>query len=251
MSKKFLLPFITLIIAGLSCNKSNPVGPGSSGWTQCQGLPNNLPVTGFAASGNNLVAGTYNALLSQAYIYISADNGSSWSLDTTFHTNNHGPGTHYYVGTPVTLFSENGYIFAGIAANSGNVYLSTNNGVTWVEKDTNFIEGVNCFTSLGGTIFAGTNGVFKSTDYGTSWNPVSTGMSYPVSGLAVVGSNIFACTEGEGIYRSSDLGANWNGVNTTPFDFHSLVVIGTDLFTGFPGGYSNGGVLKSTDNGTS
>lgn len=256
---KLCLASLLLFIFIGGCNKSdNPAGPGSSVWTQCQGLPNNLPVTGFAASGNNLVAGSYNAPLSQAYIFISFDNGSSWSLDTTFRTYNHdtttGTGPHpapLFVGTPVTFFSDGGYLFAGIVEDGGHVYISTDNGKTWVERDTNFVESVNCFTAIGETIFAGGDGVFLSTNHGASWVPATTGLSGAVSGLATIGTSIFACTEGEGIYRSTNGGASWDVVNMSLFDFHSLSTVGTDIFAGFPGGYSNGGVLKSTDNGTS
>ncbi len=242
--------FALLLLGSLSagCN-NNPTGPGGSAWSQCEGLPD-LPITGFAATGNNLVAGSYNAPLSQAYIFISFNNGLSWSLDTTFHTKNHSPGTYYFVGTPVTFLSDAGYLFAGIAGDGGNMYVSTNGGRTWVERDTNFVQSVWCLAASRGAVLAGTGqGVFRSTDHGTSWIAANKGLSSTVSGLAVVGTSIFACTEGEGIYKSVNGAMIWAEVNTTEFDFHSLAAIAGQIFAGFPGGYSNGGVLESADNG--
>jgi hypothetical protein len=72
-----LLILILLLIIQPGC-KDNVVSPqqdaGDTTWVQCQGLPRSW-ITGFGASGDNIVAGTYNRSLSQAYIYISFDNG--------------------------------------------------------------------------------------------------------------------------------------------------------------------------------
>lgn len=246
--------------AGLfvSCN-NNPTGPSGSMWAQCEGLPTGLPITGFAASESNLVAGSYNAVFSQAYIFISFDEGSTWQLDTTFHTRNHYPGIPLWVGTPVTFLCDGAYLFAGIAGDNGNTYVSMNGGASWVERDTSFVESILSFAAEGGTIFAGTGrGVFRSTDYGISWSAANAGLydshteiSLAVSGITSVGKDMFACTEGNGIYRSTNDGASWVKVNATQFDFRGLAPIGTEIFAGFPGGYSNGGVLRSTDNGAS
>ncbi|MCL5268040.1 MAG: hypothetical protein M1469_08045 [Bacteroidetes bacterium] len=254
--KEFLFVLLIGVILFIGCN-NNPISSASSLWTQCQGLPTGLPITGFAASGSNLVAGSYNAVFSQAYIFISFDEGSTWRLDTTFHAKNHYPGIPLWVGTQVTFLSDGAYLFAGIAGDSGNTYVSTDGGASWVERDTSFVESILSFAAEGGTIFAGTGrGVFRSTDYGISWSAANAGLydshteiGLAVSGITSVGKDIFACTEGNGIYRSTNGGASWVKVNTTQFDFHSLAPIGAEIFAGFPGGYSNGGVLGSTDNG--
>ena len=125
------LLFFICLFSGCS-KQSNPVASGGSEtWTQCQGLPN-LTITGFAASGNNLVCGTYNMGLSMAYIYISFDNGLNWSLDTTFKVFNKLPFLQLYLGTPVTFLTYDGYVFAGIGgAYKGTIYRSSDNGVTW------------------------------------------------------------------------------------------------------------------------
>lgn len=250
--KSRLLALILCVSLFAGCNGNSTIGPSNSLWTRCSGLPD-LPVTGFASAGNVIVAGSYDALLSQAYIYISFDNGSSWSLDTTFQTDNHGSGTSSYLGTPVTFLSDGLYLFAGVVGgDSGNVYVSMNDGLTWVERDPSFVENIYCLAAMGKTIWAGTgHGVFVSTDHGVSWTSVNKGMPPPlaISGLVATGTYIFAATEGFGIYRSANGGTTWAKVNTTNLDFYSLVTIRSDIFAGYPGGYSNGGVLVSTDNG--
>ena len=250
MGKRVLLFFSVTIIVGLSCNKSTPTGPANLGWTECEDLQG-YSITGFGASGGNLIAGAYQGLSSYAYIFLSTDNGLTWKLDTAFYVQNTFRNPPLTMIPHVTLFANGTDLFAAIGGViSGSVYFSSNRGVTWSEKDTSFRENINCIAVMGTTLFAGSGGVFRSTDNGTSWSTANTGPS-AVSGLAVVGSNIFACTEGSGIYRSNDRGANWVEVNSTDYDFHSLVTIGSNIFAGFPGGYSDGGVLKSTDNGTS
>lgn len=257
-----VLSTILALQGGCKHNIVSPViTPIDTTWTRCQGLPN-LSITGFCSSSGKLVAGSYNALLSQAYIFISVDEGSNWTLDTTFHTKNRSPYTRLIVGTPITFLAKGAYLFAGIAqGDSGNVYVSTDNGVTWIEKDTEFVANVYVFAALGETVFAGTdNGVFRSTDNGISWGAVNTGLiyqvtgkSYPVKGLATVGSNIFACTNGEGIFRSPNNGTTWSEVNTTDFDFQNLASVGTAVFAGAfqAEDPSTGGVFISTDNGDS
>ena len=195
----FILLLSIVLLVG--CKKeSNPVAPGGSTWAYCQGLPNNLRITGFAASGNNIVAGTYDPYLS--YIYISFDNGATWSVDTAFHVYNKSPFDHLYLATPVTFLAYGGYLFAGIGgAYRGDIYRSTDNGVTWSDKgitwpesDSNVTEDINCFSSIGGNIFAGTDhGVFLSTDYGMNWKAVNTGFpSLAPFGFAPQASRIVA-----------------------------------------------------------
>ena len=180
--KSRLLALILCVSLFAGCNGNSTIGPSNSLWTRCSGLPD-LPVTGFASAGNVIVAGSYDALLSQAYIYISFDNGSSWSLDTTFQTDNHGSGTSSYLGTPVTFLSDGLYLFAGVVGgDSGNVYVSMNDGLTWVERDPSFVENIYCLAAMGKTIWAGTgHGVFVSTDHGVSWTSFNKGMPPPPS----------------------------------------------------------------------
>ena len=129
---------------------------------------------------------------------------------------------------------------------SGSIFLSTNNGLTWVEKDTSFVYNTYCFAEIGETVFAGTNrGVFLSTNTGNSWKLSDSEMTYPVKELVAVGSTLFAGTNGEGIFRSTNNGIHWTKVDTTNYDFYGLAEVGTKIFAGA----FNGGVFVSKDNG--
>jgi hypothetical protein len=277
MKKTCLLLLVFLSAAYLQAQskrvkKANPmVSTYSSLWTQCQGLPNNLPITGFAASGNNLVAGTYDPYLS--YIYISFDNGATWSVDTAFHVYNKSPFDHLYLATPVTFLAYSGYLFAGIGgAYRGDIYRSTDNGVTWSdrgivwpESDSNGTEDINGFSSIGGSIFAGTDhGVFLSTDYGMNWKAVNTGFP-PLAPfgfapqalrIAAQGTDLFVGgTSLEGIFFSSNSGASWTAVdsgltNTSKF-IAGLAAIGSKIFAGVFETSLTGGVFVTTNNGSS
>jgi len=70
----------------------------------------------------------------------------------------------------VTCFATKGnYVFAGTC---GGVFLSTDNGNSWTEKNTDLtIQSVQAIVTSGNNIFVGTylGGVFISTNNGGSW----------------------------------------------------------------------------------
>jgi hypothetical protein len=263
-----ILSFYLILFIGCS-KKSNPVAPVVTGkWTYCQGLPNDLHITGFAASGNNIVAGTFSAGASKAYIYISFDNGAIWSLDTTFSVDTKSKYTHLFSGAPVTFLNYGGYFFAGIGgAYRGAIFRSIDNGITWSDKgitwpenDSSFSEDINCFSTIGTNIFAGTeHGVFKSTDLGASWVTVNNGFPiYPSTGwppqalhMVSNGTDLFVGgTSGDCIFLSTNSAANWTAVNTgLPNSPHiyGLETTGSKVFAGI----FNYGVYVTTDNGSS
>ncbi len=225
----------------------------------------------FYASGGNLLASTYCSLCSQTYIFISTDDGSTWKLDTTFHVDNHFDNGYLtngiYLPAPITFINDGNYLFAGIGqVYKGDIYRSTDRGVTWSDKGITWAEtdsnseDINCFCELNGNIFAGTDdGVFVSTDHGITWDPANVGIPkptfyyhVPVSGLVVKGNSVFASTWGSGIFRSTDDGATWTLANTTNYSFEALATVGSDVFAvafNDQGKPSTGGVFISKDNG--
>ncbi len=142
----------------------------------------------------------------------------------------------------------------------------------WIRTDGPF--GVDILTfavapnQAGGTnLFAGTDaGVFLSTNDGTSWTGVNTGLTDTfVRALAVAtdsagGTNLFAGTYG-GVFLSSNGGASWtavsDGVTNTFIIALAVSPSGagvTNLFAATYGGdgkTGTGGVILSTNNGTS
>jgi hypothetical protein len=242
-------------------------------WIQTNG-PYGGNVRTFAVSGTNLFAGT-----SGGGVFLSTNNGTSWTAVNTGLTNNNinalvVSGNNVFAGTwfgGVYLSTNNGtswtavnsgltntYVWSLAVSGTnlfvgtlGGVFLSTNNGTNWIATGLTNTE-VNTFAVSGKNIFAGTSSdsVFLSTNNGTSWTVASTGMTTTgVFALAVSGANLFAGTYGGGVFLSTNNGTSWNEVNSglTNTSVIALASSGTNLFAGT----ISGGVFLSTNNGTS
>lgn len=90
-------------------------------------------------------------------------------------------------------------------------------------------------TFLGKNIFAGTGGgVFLSTNNGVSWISVNNGLTNDVARTFIVsGTNLFAGTDG-GVFLSTNNGASWTATGLV--GINALAVSGTNLFAGATGG---------------
>ena len=129
--KRALTSLLFSLIIFVGCN-SNPSGPGSSIWTQGTGVTN---VNDFYGAGGNLLASTYCAPCSQAYIFVSTDEGSTWKLDTALHVYNHYfmcsdsicVTNGQYLEAPITFMGDGNYVFAGVSGCfRGAIYRSSN-----------------------------------------------------------------------------------------------------------------------------
>ncbi|MGA7162084.1 MAG: hypothetical protein WBZ48_13880 [Bacteroidota bacterium] len=240
-----------------SCKKNdNPVGSNSS--TSWNNVLQGTSVSSVCLSGNNIIAGTRGGV-----IFLSTDNGLSWKGVDTLHSVGSIKGANFVLIPNVTVYNNGINLFAG-AGNvlEGSVDVSMNNGLSWTKRDTSFVQVVNCFASIGETVFAGTNnGVYISTNSGISWNASNAGLSFSnydsiyghapqVMRILAQGTALFAGTTGEGIFRSENSGASWIEVDNglTNLDIYGLASIGPYLFAGaFQD--STGGVFISTNNG--
>src|SRR5579883_449585 len=106
-----------------------------------------------------------------------------------------------------------GHIYAG--TDSG-VFVSSNNGASWVEKNNGLSEEeIFSFTCAAtGTVLAGTEGggIFRSTNFGDSWNAVNSGLPDSSNILSLASDdrgNIYAGHAGQGVFYSSDDGQHW------------------------------------------
>ena len=152
-------------------------------------------------------------------------------------------------GQIVTSLAVSGNnIFAG--TNVNGVYLSTNNGSSWMLTDLN--RNIYSLAALGGIIWAGTgNGIYNSTNNGNNWTLISTPMnSQDVMCLVIFGNDIFAGTfwngGNHGVYHSSNNGSSWTycGLNgETPNSFAKL---NSTIFAGT----KESKIYLSTNNGT-
>jgi hypothetical protein len=215
----------------------------SAQWVKTNG-PNDGDIWCFTSipngsGGINLFAGTDDG------VFISSDNGTSWTFASTGLTN-----------SPVqALFVSDASLFAG---NRDGVFLSVNNGTSWTWSSIGLtFTSVRAFVTSPGTegatnLFAGTGGggVFLSTDNGINWTPA--GLSHVnVRSLAVSfdgtgDTNLFAGTNGSGVFRSIDNGKNWASASTglNYAGALSLIISGTNLIAG-----TWGGIFVSTNNG--
>ncbi len=182
----------------------------------------------------------FNLLLNLSFLFCLFFHGAIAQWENT-----NGP-----PGGNITALAVNGsFLFAG--TNSDGVYVSTNDGVSWLktmsESNPKFVTSLMIRDSL---LFAGTlgSGVFLSTNNGMNWNAINTGITQNVvKALATKDSFIFAGTDGEGVFISSNNGASWMESNTglTNKIIFSLAVIGDTVYTG-----TGNGVFFSSDNGT-
>ena len=128
-------------------------------------------------------------------------------------------------------------LFAGTEAGTfGGVFLSTDNGTSWTQVDSDLINTpVYTFAVLDSNIFVGTySGVFLSTDKGESW--AATGMKVGAFRIAVLGTNLF--TIGSGLFLSTDDGKTWinTGYQGSVPPCTCMASNDTNLFIGYSSG---------------
>jgi hypothetical protein len=137
-------------------------------------------------------------------------------------------------------------VFSG--TDSRGVFLSTNNGTSWIAAKSGLTDsGVGAFSARGANLFSGKaeKGVFFSTDDGTTWTAAGTGPeNTPAQNSGTRGTNLFEAT-GDTLLLSMACGTNWSPLSpgmpgTSVYDI--LVSSapggpGTDLLHGLaPGG---------------
>ena len=139
-------------------------------------------------------------------------------------------------------------LFAGGLGNSSCIWISTNNGESWVPRG-KIAQWILSLATNGSNIFVGTNdsGVWRSTDDGNTWQSVNDNLTsnLTVYGVALKGQNIFAI--GYGIFVSNDAGKNWKKTsNEIQYEFSStpLAISGQNIYAA-----TQGGLLRSTNDG--
>ena len=154
-------------------------------------------------------------------------------------------------GKTVSSFAVSNNNF--FARTDSSVYLSTNNGTSWVVVNAGLPQSnkINALVVSNTNLFAGTDsGIFLSTNNGTSWSQTNTGLTNTVVlSFAVLGTNIFAGTDGGGVFLSTNNGTTWTVRNTglTNTVVLSFAVLGANLFAGTKEGY----LFLSANNGIS
>ncbi len=124
-------------------------------------------------------------------------------------------------GQIMALARSDSVIYAGTAnySNSQGVFITTNNGLNWIQTSLNN-KYILSLSASGQYVFAGTSvftpdsGIYRSTNYGQTWS-----MSYPAfasySFLSFnLGGTPFLFSGKNGIILSTDNGVTWNTKST-------------------------------------
>ncbi len=145
---------------------------------------------------------------------------------------------------------SSGYLF--VAATSGQIYRSSDNGNSWQLFTNDFPNsGINCFISTINGTFAGTYpGIYKTTNHGINWVACNNGLSSyaHIQCFALKDNFIFAgALGGSYIYRSSNNGNYWDTLRIGG-GAKTMVASGSVLYVEATAG-SQGNMYKSTNNG--
>ena len=178
-------------------------------------------------------------------LYVSKNGGETWTADTAL------PNTYIQslsvIGSEVYSVTNDG-IFG--SSDSGATWESINGGVMDTTYPTMLVgSGPNLVA-----VTQDSGAVFLTSDNGLSWKNV--GKDLPeVASLTTTGSDIFAGTT-DGIYSSTDEGDSWSQLNDTLTNINALVASGGLIFAGryvwaAPAYLSSppGALFRSTDNG--
>lgn len=171
-------------------------------------------------------------------LYRSTDNGQNWtqvnnglpvsssgviSVSALANISNGSGGNNLLAG--IVKFGFNGSNDIPIG---GEVYLSTDNGLSWhsiksgLQHISSFAvspDGINIYVGTGG--YSGGGGVYHSKDSGLNWLESNVGLTAsPVTSLLISSKNvneneIVAGTDGRGIFISSDKGLSWTSLNSS------------------------------------
>jgi photosystem II stability/assembly factor-like uncharacterized protein len=209
--------------------------------TNAQWQPTNGP---YGGNVNGLIIKDQNifALAMEEGIFISTDNGTTWS-----------PRNNGLTNLNVQCIALKGNrIFLGT---SYGLFISDDNGTTWTTVMINGLAyfSVTALASNAQSVFmlakniTSTGDTLYESDDGSSWVKNINDVSF--NSLGVCGDTIFIGTNNEYLYRSTDNGVNFQIIDLTGYSYLS----NPGSFT-YSGSYlfaiaGTGGIFKSPDNG--
>ena len=224
---------------------------GGGSWTPAVGLPDEAAVYGIAIdprSPATIYAGVDRGQYSDADVYRSTDNGSTW--------------------TPTGL----GASAYSLQATPNGVYAATNRGIWKIRNGTDHWVAVNGDVESLIAYAIGVNpedaavihvgaigGVFRTTDGGAHWHASSEGIRHTEVWAVATDprdpATVYAGTIGAGVAKSRDAGQSWtpSGPGLTQPFVTSLAIDPTLTSTVFAGTERDldGDAFKSTDGGAS
>jgi photosystem II stability/assembly factor-like uncharacterized protein len=203
-------------------------------WKQTNG-PFGRQIDFFVVSERRIFAITNDSL------FLSLDNGSSWSgINNGLNPN----------GFPFRSFAACGSNLF-INAYGGDYFYSADNGKNWNEYYGMISEApIWDFAAYDTNLFASTYGagVFLSTNGGTTWSAVNNGLDDLFISWMVIRDSCLFIKNSDGIYRSSDYGNSWIEVSNglPPHLLNNLWCLTASEYCVFVGG---SGIFLSKDCG--
>lgn len=203
-------------------------------WYQANNGINGLDICSAIFRGDSLLIGSYGG-----GVFLSLDYGLNYVPI------NNGLSDHYVR----CLFENNSRIFAGIKYGGGGIFVSDDNGETWVQKvngvprspwNQSKYDDILSFTKSNQSIFASTfnSGVLKSDDNGETWTQLPID-NRAIWTLASHNDTIYSGHNILGVNKSTDNGLTWEQCNTglIDWDVYSLFIFNSYLFAGTHWGY--------------
>jgi len=165
------------------------------------------------------------------------------------------------------VYCGNGIVLAGSGndGGDGDIYRSTDFGLTWTKIEMGFLEAISSLVYCGnGIVLAGSayatgrGDVYRSTDFGLTWTKIEMGASlesisslvYCGNGIVLAGSG-FNAGDGD-IYRSTDFGLTWTQIEmgaSLEYILSSVYCGNGIVLAGSGQNAGDGDIYRSTDFG--
>jgi cysteine-rich repeat protein len=147
--------------------------------------------------------------------------------------------------------SSDGTMLAAVVSN-GQIYTSTDSGVTWTARESarawRWITSSSDGTKLAAVVSNGQ--IFTSTDSGVTWTPTESNRSWLAISSSADGTKLAAAVQNGRIYTSTDSGASWTPIENAR-DWRSIALSsdGTKFAAVAYGGKIHIGRLEDCDDG--
>jgi hypothetical protein len=202
--KKLLLQFCLFILSKTMLAQ----------WTETN--LNTGTIKKLSVKGNTIVAGKFVSFSDSGKVYISQDNGLTWTNNLTFQ------------GNISTIVSDSAKFYLG--AYSSGLYSSSDMGVSWLPMNCTS-SNIHSFATNGLKLFAGTDmSLSISNNYGLNWATAPVNM-YEVLAISSKRNFVLAGSHSAGVFLSTNKGTTWSPKGLTGADIFSTAIIDSTLLS--------------------
>jgi hypothetical protein len=178
------------------------------------------------------------------YIYVSTDFGHSWD---------HYSANQWFTAVGTSSNGQHIYTSAGnwypyVSNDGGATWTWIGSQRTWWYRVIVSQDGSEAIVA---DSYSGGGNIFRSTDFGLTWVPVESATSKSWTGMTASDdlSRMFAVAYGDGIYKSVDHGITWTRVSTAPSDSSIRQITGSADCQRLVAASFGGNVYSSSDFG--